>query len=88
MKNAEGFKFMKAGKQTGQQIRGPNNNRFQTGQAPFINRDGARFNGQRAQEGQIWQEIPRQLDNYDHDKRKLQPWSGLGAEQDEPGKNR
>ena len=50
MKNAEGFKFMKAGKQTGQQIRGPNNNRFQTGQAPFINRDGARFNGQKGQE--------------------------------------
>ena len=47
MKNAEGFKFMKAGKQAGQQIRGPNNNRFSAGPDTFMNRDGARFSGPR-----------------------------------------
>ena len=83
MKNAEGFKFMKSQKQGGQGGRGGPNSHVVTGPRPYFNRDGAKFSGQRFHHGQgsVWKEnqmAKPQLNN-ELPQRKLQPWSGLGA---------
>ena len=91
MKNAEGFKFMKSQK-AGGQGRGPNNNNnVMTGPRPYFNRDGGKFGGQKYHQGQgnIWRDnqIQKQQVSSDVPQRKLQPWSGLGANQAEEGSN-
>ena len=90
MKNAEGFKFMKSQKASGHGGRGQNNP-VMTGARPYFNRDGGKFGGQKWTQGQgnTWKDnqVMKQQYNTEAPQRKLQPWSGLGANQVEEGSN-